>query len=267
MELKIRMSVKIILPASTKVYCVSDGIVRLEDVNKVKLYSPYGGFRNVNVKRVGEKDTVKCVETGIVFGADTLPSIMFQPARKWFIKNCRYGLTEEQRRNLFNEHFALEPQPHFLVEQDDTEGYDHYHPDLNEPNVRAAYLAETIKFYGVSAHDFVSENGIAIMLDYQKPVCFVTKLMPYRTNELREHISYWRAGGWFRTVKPINNKMLTGIKANGIFFEGFKGAVAAIQTNPDTSKKRKEACVEITIPEGYGIDFGNWFIYIEEGVT
>ena len=202
----------------TKVFDTRLGPMSVADLysanaGKISLYNEWGEFGEGTITRIDKRQDVYFTPTPDMLHVSAeyakngdKPKFAHRAARKWWIPNRD---DERDRRNLFAEHFEVDEngQPVMLFELDEI------HKLISIHNI--------LPFYGVSV---ASEPDKAkLVLDRGRAACFVTKMLPYADKLLEENVRYWREGGWFRTLTPVNDAYLEKVRDTGIFFEGYKG--------------------------------------------
>jgi hypothetical protein len=237
------------IPNDTNVYDYSEGIVRIGDKDTLTVCDKYG---NKSTIPIGDTEDV-CVKdygTGIIIGENSeLPSLGSVPPRKWKL----LGGEEWDRRNFLMEafHYTEKDGPMLLFTVDD-DGDDLY------KNLREAL--RIMPFYGVKVAHHTFDEGELIALDGGRPVCFVNKMLPYNEKELRDHVLYWRSGGWFSTLRPVDDAYIHEVLSDGVFWEGEKGHPDILPIILDKSEKHTLKCKTVEVSNGYGVDLGKLFI-------
>ena len=265
------MAIKFIdVEPETLVFDIRKGVVTAKKLinDKYTTYNEWGEIGQGKVSKINVKPEEICVTISPTFMITTLESAkkldgygenkigqVWTPSRKWRIFRNEMEDYEIEFRNMLAEHLNNTSRSLELTfDEDEIDDF--------------LKVQALLPFYGIMTS--VKPNEGIIEVDPGGPPCFFMKMLPMQENMLIEIVKDWQFGGWFRTLKPVDENYVDEVLKIGIFFEGFKGIEMLLPFKATNHGIEKEAMIEefgdyvpmvrIEVPEQLRIDLGKFMI-------
>lgn len=266
------MNTKIIdVEPETLVFDVNKGIVTAKELANNSMFKTYNEWGEIGCGKVTHIDVLPediCVVISPSFMVTTIETAknlggygennigqVWTPSRKWRIFRNEMEDYEIEFRNMLAEHLNnTSNNLELIFDEDEIDDF-----------MQAQAL---VPFYGVMTS--IKPNEGIIEIDPNMPPCFFMKMLPMQEDMLEDIVKEWQFGGWFRTLKPVNDKYVEEVLSTGIFFEGFKGIEMLLPFKATNHGIEKEAMkeefgnsvsmVRIEVSENLRVDLGKFMV-------